>query len=288
MSFRPRSYPHPVLSPFSRDYVDGSELFGSFDRRSDNGELVIDYEITLKSDRLNEFRAPDGGAFLALDIYSKGSRWRKLYDLTSDKGSVSIPESQVFGTVEVTPMLLATKDGELEFAGINKEYSLSRFTVQEGDVLAHGDTYFFESDHQASSNDGESLISFQLSEGLDPNEYEIGLSYDGIVVFAGKNVMQVTKAMSADTNFRPYLFMSFYKDAFIEAIEEILTQYKNQEEPEEFWAKGLLAYIDSQGFSLDTIEDGDRNSIQRFVLRMIADDGVGTISKRLENGQALA
>lgn len=288
MSFRPRSYPHPVLSPFSRDYIDGSELVGAFDRRSEGGELVITYNITLTSNRLNEFRALDTGAFLALDIYSKGSRWRKLFPLKSDTGSISIPETQVFGTVEVTPMLLAASDGELEFAGINKEYSSSRFTVQEGDVLAHGDTYFLESDHHASSSDGESLISFELSEGLDPNEYEIGLTYDGIVVFAGKNVMQVTKAMSADPAFRPYLFTSFYKDAFIEAIGAILAQYKAEEEPEEAWAKGLLSFIESQGLSLDTIEDGDRNSIQKFVLKMIASDGVGAVSKRLENGQALA
>lgn len=288
MSFRPRSYPHPVLSPLSRDYVDDSELVGSFDRRSEGGELVIDYKITLTSSRLNEFRAPDTGAILALDIYSKGSRWRKLSRLTSDEGSLSIPESQIFGTVEVTPMLLAAKDGALEFAGINREYSSSRFVVQEGDLLAHGDTYFLESDHHASSNDGESLISFVLSERLDPDEYEVSISYDGIIVLAGKNVMQVTNAMSANPSFRPYLFTSFYKDAFIEAIGTILTQYKDQEEPEDAWAKGLLAFIDSQGLSLDAIESGDRNSIQKFVLRMIASDGVGAISKRLNNGQALA
>lgn len=288
MSFRPRSYPHPVLSPFSRDYVDESELFGTFDRRSEGGELVIDYEITLTSNRLNEFRAPDTGALLALDIYSKGSRWRKFSPLASDQGSLRIPESQIFGTVEVTPMLLAARDGELEFAGINREYSSSRFVVQEGDLLAHGDTYFLESDHQASSNDGESLISFVLSEGLDPDEYEVSVSYDGIIVLAGKNVMQVTNAMSANPLFRPYLFTSFYKDAFVEAIGMILSQYKDEEEPEEAWAKGLLAFIDSQGLSLDTIESGDRNSILKFVLRMIASDGVGAISKRLDNGQALA
>ena len=288
MSFRPRSYPHPVLSPFNRDYIDGSELYGEFDRSSEGGDLVISYDITLKSSRLNEFRAADTGAFLALDVYSKGSRWRNLYPLTADGGSVRISETQIFGTVEVTPMLLAGRDAELEFAGINKEYSSSRFSVQEGDVLAHGDTYFLESDHHTSSNDGESLISFELSDGLGPDEYEIGVTYDGIIVFAGKNVMRVTKAMSADPAFRPYLFMSFYKDAFIEAIGQILAQYKNQEEPEEAWAKGLLAFIDSQGLSLDVVQDGDRNAVQKFVLQMIANDGVGVISKRLENGQALA
>jgi len=288
MSFRPRSYPHPVLSPFSRDYVDDSQLFGTFERRSEGGELVIDYEVTLTSSRLNEFRAPDTGAFLALDIYSKGSRWRKFFRIANDQGSLAIPESHIFGTVEVTPMLLAAKDGELDFSGINREYSSSRFMVQEGDLLAHGDTYFLESDHHASSNDGESLISFSLSERLDPDEYEVNVSYDGIIVLAGKNVMQVTNAMRANPMFRPYLFMSFYKDAFIEAIGIILEQYKNQEEPEDAWAKGLLAFIDSQGLSLDTIEFGNRNSIQRFVLRMISSDSVGAISKRLDNGQALA
>ena len=288
MSFRPRSYPHPVLSPFSNDYVGDAELSGKFDRLSEDGALVIKYDITLKSSRLNEFLALDGGAAMALDIYSKGSRWRKLYKEITNEGEIRIPEERIFGTVEVTPILLATKDVELEFAGINKEYSSSRFFVQDGDVLAHGHTYFLESDHHTSSNDGASLISVALSENLDPNEYEVGFSSDGIVVFAGTNVMRVTKAMRADQAFRPYLFMSLYKDAFVEAIDEILTHYKKQEEPDSTWAKGLLAFVDSQGLSLDEIDDSDRNSIQRFVLRMIASDGVGAISKRLVNGEALA
>ena len=287
MSFRPRSYPHPVLSPFSRDYVDNAEFSGDFERESAGGELIISFDIKLSSLRLDELRA-DRLATLALDIYSKGSRWKSLMPLPGLAGNVRIPEATVFGTIEVTPVLIATKDSVLELAGINREFSGSRFSVQEGDLLAHGHTYFLESDHHAASPDSESWITFELSDAPGPDAYEIQVANDSIIVFAGKNVMQVIKAMSAETAMRPYLFMSVYKDAFIEAIDSILGQFEMQEEPEEAWAKGLLAFIDSRGLSLDNIPNRDRNSIQQFVLEMVAKDGFEVVAKRINEGLALA
>ncbi len=287
MSFRARSYPHPVLSPFARDYVDQSEIYGEFDRSSEDGKLVISYSIHLTSDRLDEFRA-DARAKLALDIYSKGSRWRSLEFLDHVKGAIEIPEGLIFGTVEVTPVLLATEDTKFEFAGINGEYSANTFLLQEGDLLALGPTESLEADHQRSSQDKEDFIKLQLSPALDPNEYEVQVNSDQIIIFAGQNVTQVTNALRADVAMRPYLFMSLYKDAFVVAIKHLLATYRDEEEPEEAWAKGMTAYIDSKELSLDEIEGEEDSSIEKFVLRMIATDGLGAVAKRIQDGKALA
>lgn len=288
MSFRPRSYPHPVLSPFSKDYVDGSEFFGAFERRSENGFLVVDYVLTLNSSRLNEFCLPGVGAQIYLDIYASGTRLRNLVPSNGLSGSLKLPESSIHGTVEITPLLVAEEDVVLEFAGINKEYSSTQFAVKQGDLLAHGPTEALEADHQRSSTDSESWIKFSLAADLAPDEYEIAPINDAIMVYTGTNVQTVLGAMRADPNMKPYLFMSIYKDAFVEAVSTILDRYRNGEEADELWAKGLTHYIDSKEMSLSDILDDDRNSIQKFVLRMLAGDGVAEIAKRLKDGRALS
>jgi len=286
VSFRARSYPHPVLSPFARDYVDQSEIVGSFTRQSEQGSLTVGYEIKQTSQRLDEFLA-DKQAALGLSLYAKGSRWKTLQLIDSTQGKIVIPEASLYGTLEVTPVIVATTDVALDFAGINPEYGTSRFAVQEGDLLAYGPTEALEIDHQKSSVDEENWIKLSLSPALDPNEYEIDVNNNEIIVFAGENVMLVTKAISAATTMQPYLFMSIYKDAFVAAIEYIFASFAANEEPEYDWAKGLQAYLDARDASLDEIAQGDPNSISRFVLRMIASDGIGALAKRVQAGQAL-
>jgi hypothetical protein len=211
-----------------------------------------------------------------------------LERLEAFSGEIQIPESWLHGTLEVTPILVAAGDSELEFAGINKEYSSSTFQVQEGDLLAHGPTEALEADHQASSTDQESWIKFSLSSALGADEYEISPANDVIIVYTGTNVQQVVGRMSSEGNMQPYLFMSIYKDVFVEAIATILDRYKNQEDADETWAKGLTHYIDSKGMSLAEIRDDDRNSILRFVQRMIAADSVAAIAKRIREGKPLS
>jgi hypothetical protein len=286
MSFRPRSYPHPVLSPYSRDYVDGSEFYGKFERRSEDGFLVLTYEFFLTSNRLNEFCLSGAKAKIYIDVSVSGTRLRLIEKADSFSGTLKLAQSDIHGTVEVTPLLIAEEDSTLEFEGINSEYGSRRFAVQQGDLLAHGPTEALEADHQRSSTDNESWIKFSLSEALDADEYEIVPVSDAIMVYTGTNVQTVLGAMRADTNMKSYLFLSIYKDAFVEAVSTILDRYKNGDDVDEVWAKGLNHYIDSKGMSLSEVRDDDRNSVQRFVLRMLAGDGFATIAKRTREGIA--
>ena len=286
MSFRPRSYPHPVLSPYSRDYVDGSEFYGKFERHSEDGFLVLKYEFFLTSNCLNEFCLSGAKAKIYIDVSASGTRLRLLVMSVSFSGTLKLAQSDIHGTVEVTPLLIVKEDSTLEFEGINSEYGSRRFAVQQGDLLAHGPTEALEADHQRSSTDNESWIKFSLSEALDADEYEIVPVNDAIMVYTGTNVQTVLGAMRADTNMKSYLFLSIYKDAFVEAVSTILDRYKNGDDVDEVWAKGLNHYIDSKGMSLSEVRDDDRNSVQRFVLRMLAEDGFAAIAKRTREGIA--
>lgn len=286
MSFRPRSYPHPVLSPSTRDYIGEASFFGAFSCSKQDSDLLITYQLTLKSDRLNEFLA-DSQARVGLSVYAKGSRWKSLLPADTFSGSFTIPESDVFGTLEITPVIVSAVDETLEFEGINPEFGTKRFAVKEGDLLAHGPTEAMETAHQTTTAEGESWIVFSLDQTLDPNEYEIQTAHDAIMVYAGANVMLVTNAMSANPTLRPYLYTSIYKDAFVAALDSILASFQSEEEPEEEWARGLQAYMESCNLSLDELSGGDRNDVLKFVLRLTAGDGLGALAQDIKEGRLI-
>ena len=284
MSFRPRSYPHPVLSPYSRDYTDSSELYGVFQRSAEEGHLRVSYDLDLTSTRLDEFLA-DSRAKFALNLYSKGTRWKELRVLDHRKGEFVISEGLLFGTLEITPLLVVHQAGEFELSGHNSEYGNSRFQLEEGDLLAFGPTEALEVDHERSSDDIEAFITLALSPG-DPDVYEVIDGGSQIIVSAGENVMSVVNVMRAENRLHPYLFMSIYKNAFVFAIESILADFQRELDPEGAWATGLLAFIDSAGLSLDEIT-GEKESVERFVQRMLASDGVELLAKNIKDGKAL-
>jgi hypothetical protein len=288
MSFRPRAYPHPVLREINDDYVDKSEFFGRFTHSSGEGMLTLGIDITLTSDRLNEARA-DGIAQLAVEVECAGARWKEVFTLENVPASVTIPEANLFGTIRVTPLLIATQEINLEFAGINKEFTTTTFHLFEGDLLAYGPTEALETDHDRSSGDDHYGIKFSLQPDLDPDEYWVACDYDEIIIHCGSNVMQVTKALTEDIRYSPFVFMSYYKDAFVKGMDYLLRSLSRGEELEQTWAKGLKGYIEEKGLSLDSLsaisqddEQGDHEEVERFVHRLIALDGVQALAKRIQ------
>lgn len=284
MSFRPRSYPHPVLSPYARDYVDNSEIYGSFERTPQDGNLVVSYDITVTSDRLNEFRA-DSRVKLGLNLYSKGTRWKELKILDGHKGNFSIPEGLLFGTLELTPVIVVSESGVFELAGHNPEYGTSLFQLEEGDLLAFGPTEALEVDHERTAQDMEAFITLVRAPG-DPNVYEVIDGGQQIIVNAGENVMSVVSVMRANPALHPFLFTGIYKDAFSFALKRMLKAYQDEADAESPWATGLQTFIDSAGLNLDEIENLEE-SLERFVLKMLASDGFAALAKRVQEGKAL-
>jgi hypothetical protein len=287
MSYRPKAYPHPVLSEVSDDYVDGSEFFGVFSHSTANGYLTLRYDLTLNCVRLDEVRA-DQFAQLALEIECPGVRWKKLFTVDGLAGSIDLPESNLFGTVKVTPVLVACEEVNLELSGINAEFKKNTFHIFTGDLLAFGPTEAVESNHDRSSNDNHYGIKFAIQADLKDAEYRVDCDYDEIIIYCGKGVMRVVQGMTTDARLAPLVFMTFYKDAFVHGMINMLGSLERGEELEQTWAKGLKAYIDQSGLSLDElsgVEEGNREAVERFVQRLIAADGVEVLSKRAQKGE---
>jgi hypothetical protein len=115
----------------------------------------------------------------------------------------------------------------------------------------------------------QDLIRVQTSTELDKNEYEISLASNIITINMGTNVRQAWELMSSDANYRSFLFISIYKDTFVEALSALVSG----DDVEEFaWARKLTETFEKVG--LDITDEADFTKLNRAVLRLLGKKGI--------------
>jgi len=268
---RNRIYQHPVLRNGSKDYSDESIFESSFVAEilgDDFKDTVkVSYTLQVRSKTLLDLVNNKKAGFF-ISFYCSETLFKQLIQIDNLQGEVSLPKGKVLGNLEVEPFIIATSP-ILKFnpVGVNEEYGNSIFDINAGAPLAVGEKDIFPISFVRRSY--KDLIRVQTSLELDKNEYEISLESNVITINMGLNVRQAWELMSADSTIRPYLYMSIYKDTFVEA----LTAIRDGNDVEEFaWAKKLIETFEKVGLRLS--DEDDFAKLNRAVLRLLGKQGM--------------
>jgi hypothetical protein len=111
MSLSSRSFPYPVLAAFNDDYLDAAFLSSIdllVDSSSGASEITINFDLGTTSGFLSDLYETQKASFY-LDVFSKQTLLRQTVEVSS-AGSLSFPNGELFGTVELTPYLLTKID----------------------------------------------------------------------------------------------------------------------------------------------------------------------------------
>jgi hypothetical protein len=100
--------------------------------------------------------------------------------------------------------------------------------------------------------DLQSLIRVQLALEKQPNTFEINLESNVITIMMGKNSMAAWELMRTDKALKPYLYISIYKDTFVEALSMLAS---NSESHEYVWAQKLIEKCDDLGIKVESLTD---------------------------------
>jgi hypothetical protein len=123
----------------------------------------------------------------------------------------------------------------------------------------------------------QDLIRVQTSIELNSNEYEISLNSNIITIIMGTNVRKAWDFMRSDSSLRPYLYMSIYKDTFVEALGAVV----NGESADEFlWAQKLRDKFEDKGFEFS--DANDFSKINMAVLRRLGSRGIESVTKNVQ------
>lgn len=251
MSYRARAYPYPVLSSYSNDFGNDAYFRAEVSLSvSDvnSQEIELSYEIDHSSDWLNEYIA-DGRARLLLDVECRATLAREYVELQKFKGTQSFPAGALYGTVVVTPLVVALADDDsYRPLGIDEEFGLTTFSVREGDILGVGESTRFDLEFARTLE--RDLITIQYSkEGVEPGAYRFELDGERIIIVASDTLQGAIGHMRANPTLRPYLFMSVYKDCIAAALNRMAADGGGSD-TERPWTRALERKLEEIGRSL--------------------------------------
>jgi hypothetical protein len=266
-----RIYQHPVLRFGSADYADGSvfesNLSVTITGESSKDSVLVVYALQVRNKYILELIQNRKAAFF-LSFYSSETLFKSLVKIEELTGEVNLPSGAVLGSLEVEPIIVAVKEiNGFSPGGLNIEYGDMEFEIEAGATLAVGEREIFPISFVRKSF--QDLIRVQTSSELDKNEYEISLASNVITIIMGTNVRQAWELMASDPHYRSFLFISIYKDTFVEALAALVSG----DDVEEFaWAKKLTETFEKVGFNIR--DEADFSKINRAVLRLLGKRGV--------------
>ena len=267
-----QSYFYPVLREGLSDYVDGSvfKLEVTNERIEDHADFqkfCFECKVWLSNVELIKL-VNDGQAKLLVVLYCSATMQRLTFEI-SNIGKFEpfdIPATQVFGHVELQPLIVLRKN-EIDFkpSGANTEYGSSSFTLKRGAFLAIGDA--LRVTFNSERLDKRSFFRVQQSDDLDVNVYEFLTAPDQITILMGSNVWQAWQLLTSDLDEKPYLFMSIYKDLLQEAVQVAINA------PSDFvWAEKLMDLMLANG--INPQGNPSPTDIHKAVLKLLGRDGI--------------
>ena len=271
MPSKNRIYQHPVLRNGSTDYADGSTFESNFvvaiSGNLSKDTVEVSYVLQVRNRHLLSL-IENGKAAFFLSFYSSETLFKRLIKVENMKGQLHLPSGAVLGSLEIEPFIIAvTQIGQYCPEGLNEEYGDLKFEIDPGVTLAVGEREIFPISFMRRSF--QDLIRVQTSTELDKNEYEISLASNIITINMGTNVRQAWELMSSDANYRSFLFISIYKDTFVEALSALVSG----DDVEEFaWARKLTETFEKVGLNIS--DEADFAKLNRAVLRLLGKKGI--------------
>lgn len=273
-----RTFLHPIIRSNSNDYIDGSyfnvELAAEISSEVKDS-IRITYSINLNNAYIEDLIS-NKVAFIYLNLYCAETIYRSSYSVHGNIGEFILPSGIVIGSLEIEPIILNILEIEkFTSTGLNQEFGTNNFKVEAGSPLAIGDKDIFHFSFAERSL--QDLIRVQTSTELNENEYEISLTSNIITIIMGISVRKAWDFIRSDSTLRPYLYMSIYKDTFVEALGAVV----NGDGIDEFlWAQKLREKFEENNFQFS--DANDFSKINMAVLRRLGDKGIEAVAKNVQ------
>ena len=267
MKFNNRAFPYPILDTTDKlrdDYIESTYIVSVeefFDETKNEFTLTLEHICSVLE---LESLVKAGFAKYGVLVINKDTLYREMF--VSDKTShqVNLKLQDFHGRVIFIPQIIVTKHKEGYFSEqLNDEYGESSFELNPGDVLANAETFirFFEFNKLSF----ETLISVRTNEDINPNRYEITLEKNAIYIDMGIHLRKLWDDFRTDSEKRPFLAMSIYKDCFFHALYDFSNNYEDVSDNK--WAKALSQKLQEMNIEIKGEESiNDLNGLAQQML----------------------
>jgi len=242
-----RSFSHPVVAPYSDDYLNNEFGFDSFGVRGDGIDYHLAYEFVLADEGLKELIRL-GGASYAILVEASGIFYREIFTAV-ESGRVKLCGSSISGKVECIPLVIASKD----FDGfspdkIHEDYSGASFDIKNGDVLAIGPVQRFKAEKEYDPLERmDSIMQVIMQQDVQDGKMEVDLFSHRITVHMSSVDYEIYTRQMGYAATRPLLLQTIAMPALVQAIEELKHLNAGKGEEEFRWQTVLFRKMKAMG-----------------------------------------
>lgn len=244
---RNKTFPYPVLRPFSNDYTE-SEYQTSVDFSASEGMISLEINHRTSSIELSD-QVKVGTARFVSVVSCRETYFRDVLISEEENIKKQFRLDDLRGEVKVDSYIVATKKiPAFSAADINHEFGKSSFAFTPGDVLAQDETVVFFIERELFKP-VTSVFDLVKSDQLSDGEWRINLEEEHIQIIINSSMKESIDAARNNTNMRYILLNSIYFSAAVHAIQRLKEFGSDYEEKK--WGRVFFRQIHNNGFDLE-------------------------------------
>lgn len=243
---RNKTFPYPVLRPFSDDYID-VEFQTNVDFSSNEGVVTADISYRVSSSELIEQIKIGNAKFVSI-VSCRETYFRDV--LTSDAKQIvkNFDVGNLRGEVKVDSYIIAVKKiPSFSSPDINPEFGRDSFAFTPGDVLAQDETAVFYIDRDLFKP-VTSVFDLVKNPEYSEGEWRISLDDDHIQIVVSTAMKESIDNARNNTNMKVILLNSIYFTAAVHAIQRLKEFGSDYEEKK--WGRVFYRQIHNNGLDL--------------------------------------
>ena len=247
---RNKTFPYPVLRPFSDDYIDG-DFQTSVEFLSNEGEVILAISFKISSNELVEQIKLGKAKFIAL-VSCRETYFRKVIPTNLNEITERFYAGDLKGEVRVDSYVVAVSEiNNYISADINPEFGKDSFFFGSGDVLAQEDTAVFYVDRDLFKP-LTSVFDLVKNDSLGIGEWKVGLDDDHVQIEVGLAMKESIDNARNNPAHRVALLNSLYFSAAVHAIQKL--KELNNDYEERKWSRVISRQIHNMGLDLVAVD----------------------------------
>lgn len=243
---RNKTFPYPVLRPFSDDYVE-VEFQTNVDFSSNEGLVTADISYRVSSSELIEQIKIGNAKFVSI-VSCRETYFRDVLTSNTKQIVKNFDVGNLRGEVKVDSYIIAVKKiPSFSSPDINPEFGRDSFAFTPGDVLAQDETAIFYIDRDLFKP-VTSVFDLVKNPEYSEGEWRISLDDDHIQIVVSTAMKESIDNARNNTNMKVILLNSIYFSAAVHAIQRLKEFGSDYEEKK--WGRVFYRQIHNNGLDL--------------------------------------
>lgn len=246
---RSKTYPYPVLRPYSDDYTDVEfQALAEFSITHDSIEVTCTY-IT-SSEELAEQVTLENAMYVSV-ISCRQTYFRKVIRTSERAITLTLDPDSVRGEVDVDSYIVAVKEIDgFTSPDINKEFGKTVFLFEPGQILAQEETHCIFVDRELFKP-LSSVFEMVKNESLTGGEWRVSLDQDHVQIEVSAAMKESIDNARSSTVSKSVLINSIYFSAVVHAIQRMKD---GADHGETKWASVIKRQLHNQHLDLETVD----------------------------------